>query len=196
MLLHCQHTSVSDSTLISVPKSGGYVQLIAAPAGTPLPNSFFITDAWNNYYPRYWTLDDFLTANPGWALASSLDGTPAPPTPIAAADGIFSGGTQTINNVAAGAQAGYLVLGWTGNFSSYEVAYAAATQNPNPSFLGVSAVATTATGNPTTTPTGPPVLLSSTFPGMTLAPLRVPEPTAVVLAGLGAAAVMVFRRRR
>ena len=36
-----QWTSATDSTLISVPKGGGYVELFAAPVGTPLVNPLY-----------------------------------------------------------------------------------------------------------------------------------------------------------
>jgi hypothetical protein len=39
------------------------------------------------------------------------------------------------------------------------------------------------------------VSLSATFQGITLAPAVIPEPTAVLLAGLGAGLVLLFHRR-
>ena len=38
-----QWTSPTDPTLIGVPKGGGYVELVAAPVGTPLVNPPFTT---------------------------------------------------------------------------------------------------------------------------------------------------------
>lgn len=191
-------TGISDSTLISVPTNGGYVQLIAAPRGTPLPNPLFTTTAGGNY-ANYSSLSSFLAANPGWAAAANNSG--AVPTPIRGRAGYFNGGTYTINNIAEVqppgiAQADYLVIGWTADFSSYDAAYAAITVDQAASFLGMSAIATTTTGDPLWTPPGAPTFLRTTFPGMTLAPVVIPEPTTFALAGLGLAALLVRRRRR
>jgi hypothetical protein len=155
-----QWTSISDPTLISVPKSGGYVQLLAAPRGTALPNP---------YLYQYPTLASFLAANPGWAAPTNYSG--AVPGLIALAAGVFNAGTYTIFNIAEGAQADYLIVGWTGNYASYDAAYASFT-----SFLGISAIATTATGDPLQTPPETAVNLRTTFAGMTLAPLVIPDP--------------------
>jgi hypothetical protein len=186
-----QWTSWNDPTLISVPTNGGYVQVIAAPKGTPLSRPLFTPWSYGAL-PNFTSLSSFLAANPGWNLASVYyDVTPAPPIQILYADGIFLGDGLTLNNIAAGAEADYFVVGWTGNYASFDAAL-----NNFSGFLGASAIATTSTGDPTATPPDVPVSLKSTFPGMTLAPLVIPEPTTVALAGLGAAALMVFRRRR
>ena len=65
--------------LISVPKNGGFIELIAAPVGTPL---------WGQAV-MYSSLAGYLGANPGWAAAVNNSG--AAPTPIALAPGLFSG---------------------------------------------------------------------------------------------------------
>jgi hypothetical protein len=166
-----QWTSATDPTLISVPTNGGYVQLIAAPTGTPLPNSLFTATMGGNY-AKYDSLSSFLLANPGWAATVNNSG--AVPAPIRGVAGAFNGGTYTINNIVADPQAGfadYLVIGWTGGFSSYDAAYAAITVDQSASFLGMSAIATTLTGDPLWTPPGAPIGLRTTFQGMTLAPL-------------------------
>lgn len=190
-----QWTSATDPTLISVPTTGRLVQLIAAPKGTPLPNPLFTTSMGGNY-ANYSSVSSFLAANPGWASAVNSSG--AAPTPIQGLVGIFIGGTYTINNIVGNPQTGfadYLVIGWTGDFASYDAAYAASTVNQAASFLGMSAIATVLTGDPIWTPLGAPTRLKSTFGGMTLMPV-IPEPSTFALAGLGLAAPLVFRRRR
>jgi hypothetical protein len=59
-----QWTSATDPALISVPTNGGYVQLIAAPKGTPLPNPLFTVTMGGNY-ANYSSVSSFLSANPG-----------------------------------------------------------------------------------------------------------------------------------
>jgi len=169
-----QWTSWSDSTLISVPKNGGYVELIAAPVGTALVGEALM----------YSSLSGFLAVNPGWAVAGGQA------YPIAFGAGLFNCGTVTINNIAAGASAEYFILAWTGASTTWDAALASGI-----GFLGQSAIATTATGDPTATPVpGFPVSLRPTFAGIFFSPI--PEPTSFALAGLGLAALLVFRHRR
>ena len=181
-----QWTTATDRTLISVPKNGGYVELIAAPTGTALPNPLGSHNA-SGFNPNYSSLSGFLGANPGWAVAGGA-------CPIALGAGLFSSGTVTINNIAEGANAEYFLIGWTGAFTSYDAAYAAG------AFISASAIATTTTGDPLATPVpGFPVSLRPTFAGLMgplLAIAPIPEPTSFALAGLGLAALLVFRRRR
>jgi hypothetical protein len=153
-------TSQTDTTLINVPKGGGYVELIAAPKGTPLPHPLF---DWGP--PNYSSLSSFLAANPGWAAACGPnDATTPNPAPIALAAGVFNGGVYTIQNIAPGADADYFLLGWTGSSTDLDAALPAQLGS-----FGESAIATTATSCLVGTPVAPlPVNLKSTFPGMTL----------------------------
>lgn len=179
-----QHTSVTDATLISVPKNGGYVELMSAPVGTALKTSALTS---------YSSLAGFLAANPGWGLA---EGSPAA-TLIGFGNGLFNGPTLSLSGIAGGASAQYIIAGWTGNYTTYEAAWTAAGANPANSFIGLSPVFTTVTGDPNLTPPGLAVSLRPTFGGVTLAPVAViPEPSTFALAGLGAAALLIFRRRK
>jgi hypothetical protein len=108
--------------------------------------------------------------------------------------GIFNGGLVTIPNIAPGANAEYFMIGWTGSYATFDAAVAARFSGDPRTFLGESAIATTATGNPTTTPPEAPIPLRYTFAGMILP--TVPEPSSFALAGLGALMLMLFRRRR
>src|SRR5664279_4368898 len=125
----------------ALPKSGASVELIAAPHGTSLPNplgTYVPQDMLLHFIPDYSSLSGFLAANPGWVSVAT--------TGIAVSAGLFSGGEQTIASIAPGANADYIVIGWTGSYASFDVAFAAN------AFLGESALLTTATGNPTLTP--------------------------------------------
>jgi hypothetical protein len=186
-----QWTSATDTTLMSVPKGGGYVELIAAPAGTALANPLFTAAGTFNYS----SLSGFLTANPGWVGALGPNsGTTANPALIALGAGLINGGTFTIGNAAAGASAQYLLIGWTGTFATADAAIAAWLPNTGNMF-GESAVFTTGTGG-AGTPATLPTNLKTTFGGMTMvANAVVPEPATFALAGLGLAALLVFRRR-
>jgi hypothetical protein len=181
-------TSSSDSTLVPVPVGGGYVQLIAAPVGTAL-QPLGVYAGSSGFLPAYSSLEGFLAANSGWAVPwFGL-------SPINVAPGSFFGGNLVIANIGPGADADYLVIGWTGPYATYDAAYAADLANPSSSFLGMSAITTTRTGDPTLSGPGSPVTLRITFQGLTLAPAVIPEPTFVLLAGLDAVLLLLFRRR-
>jgi hypothetical protein len=191
-----QWTSAADPTLISVPKDGGYVQLIAAPQGTPLLHSLGVYVANSGFIPQYSSIAGFLADNPGWGLPWNESGTALlAPAPLALAPGINNGPYAVIDNIGNGADADYLVIGWTGPYASFDAAYAADVANPNSSFLGVSAIATTHTGAFGPVHWYPAVPLRNTFQGMTLAPAVIPEPTTALLAGLGAALLLLLRGR-
>jgi hypothetical protein len=185
-------TGAYDSTLVPVPKGGGYVQLIAATKGNPLLHPLGVYEGSSGFLPGYSSLAGFLAANPGWAVAFGTFN----PGPVGFVPGAFANGNATIANIGPGADADYLIIGWTGPYATYDAAFAADLANPNSSFLGMSAIATTATGDPTLFGSpGIPVSLRFTFPGMTLAPAVIPEPATVLLAGLDAVLLLLFRRR-
>jgi len=186
-------TSANDSSLTPVPVGGGYVQLIAAPKGTPLPAPLGVYAGSFGFVPGYSSLAGFLAANPGWAVP--YHDPPGATAPIGGAPGRFIGGTMIIDPLGSFADADYLVIGWTGPYATYDAAYAADLATPNSSFLGMSAIATTHTTDPTSIHPYLPVPLSPTFQGMTLAPAVIPEPATVLLVGLGTVLVLLFRRR-
>jgi hypothetical protein len=165
-----QWTAADNQTLINVPKGGGQVQLYWAAQGTA-------------YVPWQGSLSSaaWQLLNPGWKMENAIGFT----TPAA---GKFTGGTLTLNPLNAGAAIDYVVVGWTGNYASFDAALAAN------SMANVSLKFTSGTGNPTTTPPGTATPIADSFGGMTLQP--VPEPSTFALAGLGAAALLIFRRRK
>jgi uncharacterized protein (TIGR03382 family) len=163
-------------------KDDVYVELFSAPVGTALLNQSV---------PNYAMLAWFLAANPGWAAAVPFNGGQNPGG--LTVNGIFDLGNQYLN-VPGRANAEYFVLGWTragggaiGTGTTYDAAMAAGNY-----WFGESAIYTTATGDPTTTPAVLPVDLKNTFGGLII---EGPEPTTMTLAGLGAL-LLLFRRRR
>lgn len=166
-------TSPTDSTLINMPAGGGYVQLLWAPIGTVDLGAF--------------------TAVTGSGVSGGNNSTLNGIADYHGAPGRFNGGTVTVPGITPGGGVALVVRAWTGSAASYDEAVneGGAVQ------VGYSSIFTlTATGNPVIVPPGtPPSLFSAPgFTGVTLA--YVPEPTSMALAGLGAAALLIFRRRK
>jgi hypothetical protein len=183
-------TSMSDQTIMSVAKGSGFVELIAAPKGTSLTPLFTYSGALNNIGTmHYGTLSAFLAANTAWAVPSGANN----PGPVGLGPGVFANANATINNILPGASADYIMLGWNGTATTVDGAIAA--WNAGTAMFGESAIATTTTADPTATPAGLPVSLKGTFAGVTLIG-QVPEPSTFALAGLGAAAMLILRRRK
>ena len=78
---------------------------------------------------------------------------------------MFSGGTYTLSPFPEGAEAEYVVIGWTGGYSNLDAALAAFYDGNAQVFLGELDVATTATGDPLATPPGIPVSLGTRSSG-------------------------------
>lgn len=105
--------------------------------------------------------------------------------------GRFSGGVRTIpagagsTGIAAGGLAMIAVRGYVG--ADYATA----------NIKGITAAFQVDTGDPTTTPAGTAATITGA--GLWNASLNltsVPEPTSMALAGLGAASLLIFRRRK
>ena len=168
-----QWTTIYDSTPAPVPVGGGYVALVGAPKGTPLVHPLGVYEGSSGFLPGFSSLEGFLAANPGWAVPNGGLAS------IITAPGFFNGGTVTIDNIGEVADADYVIIGWTGPYASYDAAYAADLANPNSSFLGMSAIATTHTGDQVWIHPEPAVDLRGTFQGMALAPVVILEPITV-----------------
>jgi hypothetical protein len=165
-----QWADASGSSTVSVPSGGGQVALFWAPANAA-------------YTP--WTASmsgaAFIAANPAWKLEAAAGFNPL-------LAGRFNAGNLTLSPLTAiSAGIDYVVMGWTG-VAGFDAAIAAG------GMVNVSTKFRTAVGDGSTVPPGAPVLMSGTFTGMTLQP--VPEPSTLALAGLGAAALLIFRRRK
>jgi len=94
----------------------------------------------------------------------------------------LTGGTYAVPGVAAGAAGTFEVQIWLGDFSSYAAAAAGG------AYVGMSTPFTQTLGGGSVLPSD-----LTAMPAVTLAPI--PEPSTIALAGLGAAALLIFRRR-
>jgi len=164
---------VKDMNGASVAVNGGFVQLLWGTG--PLVN------AWDS--TKYSSLAAWLTANPTWVAdneVKSING------PLA---GRFGNQVVTIDSLVSVNMA---VAAWLGNYASFDAAIAGASQG------NISGSFALKPGNPNATPVPElPASTSGLFPGMTMVQLQaVPEPSSLALAGLGAAALLIFRRRK
>lgn len=129
-------------------------------------------NGWNGTGTAAW-----LQANPGWTLGPTTGIVPA---------GRFNGQTIQLTGPGITTSADYVILGWTGTHNTFDDALAAG------AMVNVSANKLTTALE--TSNTVPPPQLATTFTGLTLQPI--PEPSVFALAGLGAAALLIFRRRK
>jgi hypothetical protein len=116
------------------------------------------------------------------------------------APGRFIGGTQTVNGWAPGTTVFYEVAGWSASLgATWQPGWLLGNFGAASGFFGISGSASGASGGGT--PPAPPLPLfggTGLTSGFNLAPTGavVPEPSTMALAGLGAAALLIFRRRK
>jgi len=124
-----------------------------------------------------------------WASASGAALTPIfTGQATSATDGnFFFSGVTTPNATAPSGTAVFQVYGWTGSATSYSAAVAGG------AFVGLSNPFLNGTGGGGSPPATPATLTGWTG-NLVLSP--VPEPTTIALGGLGAAALLLFRRRK
>ena len=135
-----------------------------------------------------------LTSTSGSAGTFTFAGNYA--TNVATAAGRFIGGTQTVNGWAPGTTMFYEVAGWSASLGpTWQPGWLLGNFGGKSGDFGISASASGAAGGGT--PPAPPFPLfggTGIGSGFNLAPI--PEPSSMALAGLGAAALLIFRRRK
>jgi hypothetical protein len=140
-----------------------------------------------------------------WAPLSNPDnftmlGTPttvgAPPEPVPAGRGRFSGGNRTTGTeTLPGDVARFIVRAWEAAYgATYELASAAASMNGRTALLGQSNIII----GPTGTTLSPKSLLAgdATTPLQAFSVNVVPEPSTIALGIIGAGALLLLRRRK
>jgi hypothetical protein len=137
-------------------------------------------------------LGSYVYGDPAWTFEGS--GTNG---------GTRSGQVSGAASINVGTATGeFVVLGWSANIGStwanVQTYLLSPTALGSPAFVGESAVSGVITlGNGSSIPT--PLLFNASAPslqGFTLGLVPVPEPTTMVLAGLGGLSLLLFRRRK
>jgi hypothetical protein len=182
-----------DGTTVAGPAPTGNPSLIPLPGGGTgaltvafytAPNGTVLTLAGGD--------PNFTTA---WTEAAITVGKVTPQAGLVPSTPV----TTSANSGGAGANVELEVVGWTGTATSFAGAVASGGDIAftGSALSGGSLGWSQATGNPDSTPAGsavPIVTGSGGYAGLVLAP--VPEPTTIALGGLGAAALLMFRRRK
>jgi hypothetical protein len=117
---------------------------------------------------------------------------------ISTAAGRFNGGGRTAPTAQPGTNGRYQVRAWD---SAYGGSIEEALSTGIGGLIGASRIFDVIGGNPTTTPPGTPTpIVGHGFTGFTMCPagdgLNCPEPSTLVLAVLGASALVLLRRSR
>lgn len=161
---------------VNIPAAGGFISALWAPAGSAMTP--WVADGGQN-------LAAWLVANPAWQQAKNTEGE--------LLQKAVAGGRVLATSiiVPTTSPVDLIMIGWSGTSTSFDAAYALASLDPATATVGFSDKVTV---TPTTVPSPPAVVAFSG--GLTLTPTSIiPEPTTFALAGLGAAALMIFRRR-
>lgn len=111
----------------------------------------------------------------------------------------FYGSPQAVSIPTYSSTGTFEVEGWTGGYASYAAAVSAG------AYIGETASFTAAEANLATTPAGTSVSITEATGqdvagkwngDLTLVEVAVPEPSTIALGGLGAAALLLFRRKK
>lgn len=143
-----------------------------------------------------------LTAAAGTTDPTKFTFAGAYATNQAVAGRFFGGAGVKVAGWAAGASMAYEIAGWSSSLGpTFNSAWLTMTANQFSSVgvFGLSGIGTGAAGGATGTGTLPNYNLfggTGLTSGFNLSPVGVPEPTSMALAGLGAAALLIFRRRK
>jgi len=135
--------------------------------------------------------------DPNWTLRETA-------TNSAAASGGRLVGGQPATALAGGSTVNFIIRGWSANLGTSWAQVLSTLQTPagiagGSYFIGQSAIGLNAIFNdPAAAPVNGAFGTSggSTVPGFTLDFTQVPEPSSMALAGLGAASLLLFRRRK
>jgi len=123
-------------------------------------------------------LSSFLAANPSSSTPVAFFGATGG-SPGTDGAGLFDGGTVAMNGVAGTYT--MLVRAWTG--ANYATAVSGGSNAGQSSLFQVAVTAS------------PTPAVNTTFGSFTVSAAPVPEPTVLALAGVGSAALLMFRRR-
>ena len=161
------------NTLISA-NIGGNVNTLSGPAGS-----------------YYFGLLTSPTGGAGTWTFSGLTGT----NQVTAAGGRFTGGVVQVPNWAPGTTMSYQVAGWEASLgTTFQASWLV---NAPTGLFGVSTVGSgVAGGGPQSLPTLQLFGGTGINQGFVLTGPSVPEPSSMALFGLGAAALVIFRRRK
>jgi len=162
-----QFKATVDGPAANVPANGGFVSLLWAPAGSA-------ATAWNGE-----TLATWLGANTAWKQFEATAGTPWSKA-ITSAGRLLNTGV-TLPTTAA---VDLILIGWTGTATSFDAAYTTTQVDFSDKIANIT---------PAVSP-APPTSVS--FAGGLMMTPMIPEPSTFALAGLGAAAMLIFRRRK
>ena len=143
-----------------------------------------------------------LTSPNGQAGTFTFSGNYA--TNSGTAAGQFIGGTQAVNGWVPGTTTFYEVAGWSGSLGPvFQPGWLTGIGITDGSFFGTSNSASGAAGGGTPPISPFPLFSDTAFGGAGISsgfelfgPILVPEPTSMALAGLGAAALWIFRLRK
>jgi len=205
VLATCGVAAYGQGTIQFANGSGSYVQIntgtgsVGASTGTygTIAQLFYIPDT-GQAAPTAFTVADFLAKDATFnAWTATTDQSATGFVTVKAGNGILtqvSGQTQqtqvTGNNVAPGANVWLIALAVANNSSTAVTSLT----DPTISYAGVSTVWSQATGGSGSPPGSPISTSGNGFTGIVLTP--VPEPSTIALAGLGAASLLLFRRRK
>jgi hypothetical protein len=116
-----------------------------------------------------------------------------------AAAGRFTGGTAALANIAPGTSFSFEVAGWSASLgATFDPNWLTGNFGTASGSFGLSGIGTAVAGGGTP-PAPPGIIFGATglTSGFNMTPTGVvPEPTSMALAGLGAAALLIFRRRK
>ena len=182
---------------------GSLAGVIAIPVGNPAQIPGYGQINIQVYSAAVGTASPFTAFGAGFIPSAWTASSTTPLHQIIGAAGLTPLTTFSLTGVAGGANAEVMVVGWTGDYPDWNTAYTAYPDHMvmlarSGDILSGGALAwVNGTGNPGGSPPSPPVALVTGALGYNgLVFYRIPEPSTFALAGLGAAMLMIFRRRK